>query len=581
MSDHTTAHNSRFVVKVSGESGQGIDSAGAILAKALKDYGFHIFSHREYPSLIKGGYANTQIEISNHQLRSSSEFTDILVSLSRISLHKYLDTVHPGGDIVHAIPKLHFSADEQKLIEERDLKLHYVDAFGMAQAIGQNNIFANIVFLGVIWKYLGLELQPLLELIKVQFASKPKLLELDLAAAQQGYDLEVAGLNARPLAFTRTPQWQESLIIKGNSALALGAIAAGARAYFSYPMTPSSSILTTLADLATQTGMVVKQAEDEITAAQMVVGAMFAGTRAFTATSGGGFDLMTETVSLAGMLENPLVIVVGQRPGPATGLPTWTTASDLNLALYSGHGEYPRAVLAASDPQDAFTLIQVAFNLAETYQIPVILLTEKQVGESEFNIAQLPQAIEIKRGLLPISEIEGSQRYAFTASGVSPRWLPGQSTHTYLANSDEHDEDGNIVEDALPAHAMADKRMRKLEVLKQEIPEPEVFGDPESQLVLVGWGSVKNAVLDVLDMQQKVPFAYVHYSYLYPVATHTLQSFLRPARTLVVVENNQTAQLGLLLQQCIPGLLWHDQLLKYDGRAFTKDDILAYLENYL
>jgi 2-oxoglutarate ferredoxin oxidoreductase subunit alpha len=377
----------------------------------------------------------------------------------------------------------------------------------------------------------------------------------------------------------------------GNDAVALGAISGGVRAYYAYPMTPATSIFKYMGQSAKETGILVKQAENEITAIQMAMGSMYMGTRALVATSGGGFDLMSETISCAGMSENPLVVILSQRAGASTGLPTWTGASDLNIALKAGHGEFPRAVIATSDARSAYTLIQKAFNIAEVYQLPVILLMEKQISESVFNLKQMPKVEKIERGL---TEKVGNdiQRYQITDTGISPRWIPSKEKKPYLTNSDEHLENGSSTEDSESTIAMANKRLRKLGILAKELPEPTLYGDRNSDLVFVGWGSVKNAVLDAisnftkingLDKNNKInknsgKVGYLHYEYICPLKTKVLEKLIAQNKRLVLVENNQTGQLGSYIKENI-GYEFSEKLLKYDGRPFFVEDILDFLKN--
>ncbi|MCA9379033.1 2-oxoacid:acceptor oxidoreductase family protein, partial [Candidatus Dojkabacteria bacterium] len=372
----------RVAIKFAGESGQGVNSIGEIIAKACKRSGFKVFAYREYPSLIQGGNAAYQIDVSDNQVNSSTSKVDLLVCISRHSIHAYLETLMDGGLLVHSISKVAFTNQEQKWISDHKINVLNVDTFATAKSLGGNYFTSSMVMTGYVGALLGIGDGKLTDIISAEFADKPELLDIDLKCLQGGYKLlgeKLASLNL-PTVFKTDPEWESSLVLSGNQAIGTGAIAAGVRVVYGYPMTPASSILSFLADQSQRTGMVVKQAEDEITAAQMTLGSMFMGTRAMTTTSGGGFDLMTESISLAGMTETPFVCVLAQRPGPATGVPTWTAAGDLNLAIYAGHGEFPRIVLAASDAASAYRLTQEAFNLAENYQTVVVLLTEKQIA---------------------------------------------------------------------------------------------------------------------------------------------------------------------------------------------------------
>lgn len=572
----------RFSIKFGGESGQGINSLGEILAKALKNSGYKIFGYREYPSLIRGGYASYQIDIANDSINSSSQFCDILVCSSRRSIYQYLRDLRPNGLLIHTLTAVSFKPEDQEFISQNNIQVKYVDALTLAKQQGGNALMSNMILLGALSEIIGLDLAAVEHIVSEQFADKPKLLEIDLRCLKVGHELNIADY---PLTFTKHEAWHESKIITGNHAIALGAISAGARAYYSYPMTPASSILTYLAETSHESGMLVKQAEDEITAAQMTLGSMHMGTRAFTGTSGGGFDLMTETISLAGIIETPIVLVLAQRPGPATGLPTWTSAGDLNLAIHAGHGEFPRIVLSASDFESAYSLIQHAFDLAEKFQTAVILLTEKQIAEGLYNIKDLPQDLEINRYLHTDNgqtEKAGLRRYEFTEEGISTRWLPGSNLPQYNANGDEHDEIGDVNEEALNAKLIAEKRMKKMELIRQTLPEPILYGENDADITFIGWGSVKPVVNDVRNLHSQnnsdLKINYLHYDYLFPLKTEKLLEILKTAKRPVLLENNYLGQLGHLIT-AETGFKFNEKLLKYDGRPFFIEDILNFINS--
>lgn len=572
----------RFAIKFGGESGQGINSLGEILAKALKNSGYKIFGYREYPSLIRGGYASYQIDIANDTINSSSQFCDILVCSSRRSIYQYLRDLRQNGILIHTLTAVSFKPEDQEFIKSQNIVVKYIDALTLAKEQGGNALMSNMILLGALCEIIGLDLSAVEHIVSEQFADKPKLLEIDLKCLKVGHELNIADY---PLTFTKHEGWHESKIITGNHGIALGAISAGVRAYYSYPMTPASSILTYLAETSHESGMLVKQAEDEITAAQMALGSMHMGTRAFTGTSGGGFDLMTETISLAGIIETPMVLVLAQRPGPATGLPTWTSAGDLNLAIHAGHGEYPRIVISASDFESAYSLIQSAFDLAEKFQTPVIFLTEKQIAEGLYNIKDLPQDIEINRHLVSKTENTNNtnlKRYQFTENGISPRWLPGSDLPQYNANGDEHDEIGDVNEESLNAKLIAEKRMKKLELITSSLPDPVLYGDEQADITFIGWGSVKPVVKDVRDIfiQNNNPLKvnYLHFDYLFPLNTEKLLEVLKEAKRPVLIENNYLGQLGKLITS-ETGFNFNEKLLKYDGRPFFIEDILNFINS--
>ncbi|MBN1916001.1 2-oxoacid:acceptor oxidoreductase subunit alpha [Candidatus Dojkabacteria bacterium] len=576
--------NNRLVIKICGSSGQGINSVGELTAKAIKKLGYKLFGYREYPSLIRGGFASYQIDFSDNTLRSSSKKSDVLISLGRIATHKYLKDLNSSGILIHSLKGMKFEQDEEKFIKENRIKVIFLDAFDMADKLGGKTIIANIILFGLMWKVFAFPIEVVDETVREVFAGNPKYIELDLKAFEAGYNFDLSGVEQIKVPFKKNEKWKNSMIITGNAAVALGSISAGVRAYYSYPMTPSSSILSYHADFYKDTGVLVKQAEDEITAIQMAIGSMFMGTRALVATSGGGFDLMTETISLSGMTETPLVCVIGQRPGPATGLPTWTADGDLNLAIYAGHGEFPRCVIAASDLESVYTLTQRAFDIAEKYQIPVLMLTDKQIAEALFNIDSFPKDSEVKRYLVEGDELKrliSSDRYKFVNNGISSRWLPGSSEATFVANGDEHMEDGSVNEEAVNAKQMMEKRMKKLETLYQELPSPMLYGEETADIVFVGWGSAKAAILDAMDQLKKAKssqsISYLHFDYIYPLKTEEIMDLSEKARKVVLVENNYSGQLGNLIVQKT-GYRFNELLLKYDGRPFFVEDILNYLK---
>jgi 2-oxoglutarate ferredoxin oxidoreductase subunit alpha len=574
----------RFSLKIGGYSGQGINSIGEVLVKLCKETGWQVFGYREYPSLIIGGYASYQMDISDHPVNSSSERVDVLVCLGREALKQYITDVRPGGLIIHTLPRFVASAEQKTYLETNNIEMVYVPAEDMVRAAGAHPILINTLVTALLARLLGFELELVKRLFREKFSYKQHLLEANIAFLDTGYNHELISTNIKPLGFARDVALDNYISMTGNHAFVLGAVAAGVRALYAYPMTPSSSILSYAAAIYHETGMLVRQVEDEISVAQMGLGSMHMGTRALVATSGGGFDLMSESLSMAGITEIPFVCIIAQRPGPATGLPTWTAAGDLNLALYAGHGEYPRCVLSGSDPISCYEQIQVAFNLAEELQIPVLVLTDKQIAESMYTFEKFPAPLPIVRGLASAEELEAIQstdRYADTPSGISKRWLPGQSDATFDANADEHTADGSITEEAEQSRLIMEKRMRKLVALRERLPEPELFGPADADVLLVGWGSTKTTVVDALTIMEKQTtsplVAYLHYTALYPLRTERLLELVGVSKRVVLVEQNYLGQLGQLITQ-ETGYQFAEKLLKYDGRPLFVEDILALFE---
>lgn len=574
----------RVSVKFAGASGQGINTIGMLLAKTLNEYGFKIFAYREYPSLIKGGIASYQVDFSNTQIDSSSRECNILLAFTDESLQEYMGDVSDEGIIIYDKKEISLTQEQELDLEQRNISLIFLDSENIAVETGGIKIMSNVVMLAFAWKILDLELEPLINTVLEHFKSKNVDLEAERKCLEAGYNSPTFRPELKEK--TNTPNVsifkQSSYVITGNHALSLGAISAGVRAYYAYPMTPATSIFKYLGDTSKKTGMLVKQAENEITAVQMALGSMYMGTRALVATSGGGFDLMTETISCAGISETPLVVILSQRTGAATGLPTWTGAGDLNVAINGGHGEFPRCVIATSDAQTSYRLIQEAFNIAESYQIPVIVLSEKQISESIYSLSSMPKDIPIERGLKE-QLAETDQRYQLTSSGISPRWVPSKGKKPYLASSDEHAVDGMSIEDSEEVIAMSQKRMAKLEALKDVIPEPELYGEKDADIIFVGWGSVKSCVLDALSLikkfsDKKAKCGYLHYEFMFPLKTKLLKELIEKKKRLVLIENNQSGQLGEQVMRAT-GFKFKERILKYDGRPFFVEDILDFLEN--
>lgn len=568
---------SRISIKIAGESGAGLLSTGEILVRSLQAMGFYIFAERENPSVIKGIHACFKIDASTEKIYSLSGNVDIMLSIDKSSLKAYLPDLKENGTLVYGYDRELGIKEQLEYANNKKINLVYLKARELAESLGGNMLMKNIVLLGMLWKTLGFDYKYIEDEVTKKFASKPKLLELDLKCLKAGYEQikESLKLN-QPNKKTST------ILMDGNKSIALGAVHAGCRAYFAYPMSPSSSILMHMANWQKKTGMVVKQVEDEIAVANYTLGASYIGTRSMCATSGGGLDLMAETISLSAMIETPLVICIAQRPGPATGLPTWTGQGDLNPAIYSGHGEYAKLVLAVSDPEDAFELTQHAFNYAEKYQIPVILLTEKVIAESSWTIEKFKQnEIEIQRHLVEgkdLESLENSDRYKLTNNGISKRWIPGTSNAYYFANGDEHLEDGSLTEDAEPSKLMIEKRIKKLETLKNDLPEPKIYGEQSADISFIGWGSSRNVMRDVIEEAKKmgIKVNYLHFEYLFPLKETKLKEFISTNKNTHLIEGTYTGQLAELIRQKT-GIELKGKLLKWDGRYFTINEVLDYI----
>jgi len=570
----------RTRIKILGKNGSGLLSTCGIVASALKEMGYFLNADREYESVIKAGYGKASINFSDTPVRSLSNTADILVVMDKPSLKEYAHCLKDGGVCIHGYERpagfKSFMAD----FTERGVKVLNVKARQISYSHGGNEQMINMVLTGMLWKALGFEYKWIEAQVQKRFASKPKLLAIDLLCLRDGFDAVEKQFDIA------LPQNNvKKIMLPGNQAIALGAAHAGMRCYFAYPMSPATSILDYVSKIAGKYNICIKQAEDEITVANMAIGAMHAGTRALAATSGGGYDLMTEAVSLAGIIECPLVIAIAQRPGPGTGLPTWTGQGDLNLATYSSHGEFARIVIGASNVTDCFELIQHAFNLAEVYQVPVIFLTEKVIAGGLETVPVFEQnKIEIQRGLVTgpdLENLESSDRFKITDDGVSKRWIPGSCETYYFSNGDEHREDGHLTEEAGPAGAMYAKRVRKTETIRSALPEPEIHGvERDADISFIGWGSSKSTMLDIIDLfKDDLKINYLHYEYLFPLKPEQAQKFFENNKNIHLIEGNYTGQFGAMIEAATKQD-FAGKLLKWNGRPFFIEDVQAYITQH-
>ena len=579
----------RISFKVTGAQGQGVNSVGEICAKGLKRGGYCVFAYREYMSLIKGGHSSYQLDISNENIESTESEVDILVCFNHHGLELNTGEVKKGGIILHQTPQWTFPKKDQDFLKKRKITVIYLPVEDILKKMGAPSILGNVLVTSVLWALLSQKTASLKALVKEQFGHKgEKVLQKNYDCIDEGMQYKREQVRDLSVDLPKpSAKWKDHLLITGSEAMGLGIIHAGCRMYVGYPMTPSSPLLSFISAKQNETGMVIKQAEDEITAAQMMSGAMHMGTRAATGTSGGGFDLMTETVSLNAIIENPSLFVLAQRPGPATGLPTWTGQGDLLLAVGSAHGEFARLVMSVSDADDAFTLMPEAFNYAEKFQTPVIVLTDKQIAEALYTQKPYNQTkAKIDRGQLvtstaKLAKLKAGDRFdPKVKDGISLRWLPGAKAETYCAQGDEHDSEGNVDEGSANAIAQMEKRMKKMEALKKSLPEPELIGAKNPDVLIVSWGSNKGVIQDALKDIGSKKIGYLHYTYLWPLKTNKLEQLAKKAKKIVLVECNYQGQLGMLLKmEC--GIDIPRKILKYDGRPFFTDELASLLRTHL
>jgi len=458
----------------------------------------------------------------------------------------------------------------------------------MALEVAHNPIMANTAATATVLGLLGLSLEPFSQVLKETFKKKsPQVLEQNLEVAQRGY--QFAKSSCPRCSFTLRGRKERLLLINGTQAMGLGALLSGCKFYSAYPMTPSTGIMLYLAQKAQEYGLVVEQAEDEIAAINMALGASFAGVRAMTATSGGGFALMVEGLSLAGMTETPIVIAECQRPGPATGLPTRTEQADLLYVLHAGHGEFAKVLFAPGSPKQALRLMNKAFELSERFQVPALVLIDQYLADSQWTFSSLnTSALRYQDYRLRGEALQGLssyRRHALTDTGVSPLAPPCASHHLVVTDSDEHDEEGHIIEDAPTRVAMVKKRLhKKLPLLRREIEPPTFYGQERPEVMLVGWGSMYGLLREAVDaLRGALKVGMLHFSELYPFPLQERYDFMGPlqkARRSICIEQNASGQFAHLMK-AETGFSFDALITRYDGRPFMLEELLEEIDAHI
>jgi 2-oxoglutarate ferredoxin oxidoreductase subunit alpha len=558
-----------------GEAGQGIQSVGTILAKSLLYGGYHIFADQDYESRVRGGHNFFRVRASDREVLALSEDLDLLIALNRETIDLHKSELKPDGMIIHD--------REQTKFEDHCTACLDVPLNRLAMQAAQNKLMVNTVAVGAALGLIEYKSAFLESALKKAFAKAgDKIVADNIRAALAGFDFarqHPSGQQLKPI--DGAPR---RMLLNGNESLSVGMLAGGCKFVAGYPMTPSSSILEYIAGKSTRCNVVMVHVEDEIAAINMAIGASYAGVRSMVATSGGGFALMVEGLALAGMTETPVVIVLGQRPGPATGLPTRTEQGELWFALHAGHGEFPRAVLAPATVAEAFVIAVKALNLAEKYQTPVLILTDHHLASSYNTVPKFDlKQVKIERGALlsdeEVSRLTDYRRHQVTDSGVSPRALPSQGMALVVTDSDEHDEAGHIIEDAATRILMNEKRLRKLRGLQAEISAPLIKRMPKAELNLIGWGSSYGAIHEAIELLHKEGIAanHIHLSEIWPFPTEAVTRALNNKAKSIVIESNATAQIAILIRR-ETGIKVSGNILRYDGRPISPKYIIDNLK---
>lgn len=546
-----------YNILIGGTAGDGIETISSLLEKILQKKGYHFFAMRDFMSRVRGGHNFTKLRFGKEPITTHRDALDILIALNKESYLIHKDYLKPEGFILH---------DTSTDIEDkRAIKLELKNT---AKQLGNIKLSGTIA-IGALLKIFDIDIENAQTIIATVL--RQDLIEANITALKAGFALTEK--HFEPIK----PIIKDNITLTGAKAMALGALAANTNFYSAYPMSPSTTLLDYFTAQSDFLNVAVEQAEDEIAAINMALGASYAGARAMTGTSGGGFSLMVEGLGFAGIAEIPIVIADIQRPGPATGLPTRTEQSDLKFVINASQGEFPRMVIAVKNHTDAFYQTARAVELAQKYQIPVIILSDQYLADSTTNIPNFNlNKIYKTNPLENHSEKEDYYTYKITASGISPRLTPGSTEHVVCIDSDEHDEYGHITEDAYIRTEMVDKRMRKLELLEKELIEPQFIGDENFTTLFVGFGTTHSAIaeaIEILNTNSKEKYAALTFSDIYPLPTKSLKQYAKKAKELINIEQNATGQLASLIRETTL-INCHKSILKYDGRQISVDDIL-------
>ncbi|AMA73502.1 MULTISPECIES: 2-oxoacid:acceptor oxidoreductase subunit alpha [Aneurinibacillus] len=563
--------------KVGGQQGEGIDSTGEIFAIALNRLGYYLYGYRHFSSRIKGGHTNNKIRVSTKPLGGISDKLDILVAFDQETIDVNSPELRKGGVIIGD------SKFNPKAPEGMDVRLFSVPFTEIAEELG-TSLMKNMVAIGASSALLGLPVESFTEVVDELFGKKgQKVVEKNMEAIKRGaefVDKEAGG----PIEDLRleAADGKKRMFMIGNDAIALGALVAGCRFMPAYPITPASEIMEYLVKKLPEFGGTVIQTEDEIAAVTMAIGANYGGVRAMTASAGPGLSLMAEAIGLAGITETPLVIVNTQRGGPSTGMPTKQEQSDVNAMIYNTHGEIPKVVIAPSTAEEAFYDTVEAFNIAEEYQVPVIVLSDLQLSLGKQTVEPLDlNRVEIRRGKflggqdIPEQEGELFKRYEVTEDGISPRVIPGQKNGIHHVTGVEHTDTGRPTEDPVLRMKQMDKRLRKLKNLKVDTPVYKDVQHEEADVLLVAMGGTRGAVMEAKERlaAEGVKINYAHVRLIHPFPVAEMKKLVEKAKKVIVIEHNATGQLADQLKLHVGMAEKINSILKYDGNPFLPGEI--------
>jgi 2-oxoglutarate/2-oxoacid ferredoxin oxidoreductase subunit alpha len=557
-----------YTIKIAGPAGMGIKSIGQLFSKILIAHGFNLADYSEYPSLVRGGHNTYQITFSLDKVFAPHHQVDMFFSIN---------SGHWQQHTSEFTPKTLIFSDEENNKKIGKGIFSNLPLKTLAGEVG-SPLVVNSISLGVAVYLFGLDIN-LTKTIVCGFYCK--LSDFNARAIQAGFNY--AETNFSKLKFnlkSKINLKRNVELYDGNESFSWGFLAGGGNFYAAYPMTPATGALHFLAaKQENNSNLRVIHAEDEIGVANMAAGAVFAGARAAVGTSGGGFALMNEAVSFCGVTEIGLVFYLASRPGPASGLPTWTAQGDLMHAIYSGHGEFPKVVIAPGDLQESFEMGYQSLNLAAQLQTPIIVVSDKFLAESGGSLKDLSDIkVKIETGDIENKPNEDFARYKFTKNGVSPKTIPGTPNGQFLANSYEHDEYGFATEDSAAADKMFAKRQSKNKLAIKLAPKANFFGNQKAKKLIISWGSTKGPILEALkNLPNKIDFAFLQLKTLWPI-NPDIQNIIAPFKEIIVIENNGTSQMTTLLKSKF-NFNPTNVYTKNDGRPFFPEEIIKFLKN--
>ncbi len=554
-----------FTVRIGGQAGDGSLATGELLSRYLRRAGYYVATDKDFPSRIRGGHTSYAIRGSEKKIYSIHDKIDALLAFDDDSLKLHLNEIETGGALIYD------SSRAKITIDRKDVRIIGLPFTIKAKNELGNEIIKNTMSLGILTKIFGLDIELMKETISDTYKKRgEKILKDNLRAYEIGLELSKDENRLENYSIQKLKRDENKLLMMGNEAIALGAMAAGCKFIAAYPITPASDVLEFMSKYLPKTGGVAIQAESEISAINMAIGAAYAGIRSMVATSGPGFDLKTEAIGLASMIEQPVVILDAMRAGPSTGMPTKTEQSDINHAVYGGHGDKPKVVIVPGNVEEAFYMTFEAFNIAEIFQGPVIILTDELISWNKQVVNKFDiNSLKINRGKLLLyleSNEREFKRYEFSEDGISKRTIPGVKNGLHLETGDEHDEYGHITENPEIRNKMMEKRNKKMEYIKNMLFKSEIIGDGEN--VIVSIGSTMGPILEAMEMLKKdgIETKFVRIRTLLPFLEDPIE-IIDNAKRVFVVENNITGQLENLLKiyvnrkDFIP-------IRKYDGRSF-------------